>query len=244
MKKGYKVLLYSLCWLLLLGTMFLSTVSFAASKHKLNPDRIKKEQYGEYTLGKDDLIEISVRRHLEFSGRFVVEPDGKIQYPFVGDIQLGGLNKTEAIEKIKKFLVEYIESPEVDIIIAEYNSKVVYVVGQVARPGKYRMHAEFMPVREAIIAAGLPRENIASLRRAVIIRPVANTRPVVKKINLLRLIYKGDLKINYDLKSGDILYVPSTLLYKVNTVLEQVFSPLLRGASGYSTYDDLVEEDN
>ncbi len=202
---------------------------------------IKKEQYnGEYTLGKDDVIQINVRRHPEFSGRFPIGANGKIQYPFIGDIDLNGLTKTEASAKITSTLSVYVESPEVDVSIIEYNSKVIYIVGMVARPGRYSMRAEFMPIREAIMDAGLPRENIASLRRAVIIRPMEGDKPIVKKVNLLNLLYGGQLKINYDLKSGDIVYLPSTALYKISTVLSQIVAPFYQSSSAYNVYEEDV----
>ncbi|MDD5747258.1 MAG: polysaccharide export protein [Candidatus Omnitrophica bacterium] len=208
---------------------------------KKNPNAIQKEQYGEYTLGQNDIIDINVRRHTEFSGRFPIGTNGRIQYPFVGDIELNGLTKSAAVEKVKDVLSQYIEAPEVDITIVEYNSKVVYVIGQVARPGRYSMHAEFMPVRDAVLAADLPRENTASLRRAVIIRPLENGKTVVKKVNMLSLLYDGNLKLNYDLHSGDIVYLPSTALYKVSTILQQIVSPVYTGASTYNTYYDTMD---
>ncbi len=213
----------------------------AARKALRKKNAIKKEEYtGEYTLGKDDVIEINVRRHPEFSGRFPIGANGKIQYPFIGDIELSGLTKIEAGAKITSILSVYVESPEVDITIIGFNSKVIYVVGMVARPGRYSMRAEFMPVREAVMDAGLPRENIASLRRAVIIRPMEGDKPIVKKVNLLNLLYGGELKINYDLKSGDIVYLPSTALYKISTVLSQIVAPFYQSSSAYNVYEEDV----
>ena len=204
-------------------------------------NEIKKEEYtGEYTLGKDDVIKINVRRHPEFSGTFPIGANGKIQYPFIGDIKLSELTKTEAVAKLSLTLSVYVENPEVDITIIEYNSKVIYVVGMVARPGRYSMRAEFMPVREAVMDAGLPRENIASLRRAVIIRPMEGDKPIVRKVNLLNLLYRGKLKINYDLKSGDIVYLPSTALYKVSTVLSQIVAPFYQTSSAYNVWEEDV----
>ena len=60
-----------------------------------------------YTLGPDDVIIIDVRRHTEFSGEYTLNSEGKIQYKFIGDIPLSGLNKTEAREKIKTILSKY-----------------------------------------------------------------------------------------------------------------------------------------
>ncbi|MFH1093295.1 MAG: polysaccharide biosynthesis/export family protein [Candidatus Omnitrophota bacterium] len=213
----------------------------AAEKELRKESTIKKEKIvGEYTLGKDDLIEINVRRHPEFSGRFPIGANGKIQYPFIGDLSLAGFTKIEAGAKLTSILGVYVESPEVDVTIVEFNSKVVYIVGMVGRPGRYPMKAEFMPLREAVMDAGLPRENIAALRRAIIIRPIEGQKPVVKKVNLLNLLYGGDLKLNYDLMSGDIVYLPSTALYKVSTVVSQVVAPFAQSSSAYNVYEEDV----
>lgn len=213
----------------------------AAENELRKESTIRKEKIvGEYTLGKDDLIEINVRRHPEFSGRFPIGANGKIQYPFIGDLSLAGFTKIEAGAKLTSILGVYVESPEVDVTIVEFNSKVVYIVGMVGRPGRYPMKAEFMPLREAVMDAGLPRENIAALRRAIIIRPIEGQKPVVKKVNLLNLLYGGDLKLNYDLMSGDIVYLPSTALYKVSTVVSQVVAPFAQSSSAYNVYEEDV----
>ncbi len=161
-----------LVWLCMFFNMGMITPVFAKGSHP-----IKKEEKGEYTLGKDDVITINVRRHDEFSGKFTIGSAGTIQFPYVGDINLKGLTKTEAEKKMAKIISKYVENPEVDITIDQFNSKVVYVFGLVARPGKYRMQGQFMPVREAILDAGLPRVNIAALRKAVIIRPRDKENP-------------------------------------------------------------------
>ena len=46
-----------------------------------------------YTLGPDDVIEIDVRRHPEFSGQYPVNSEGKIEYKFIGDVLVAGLPK-------------------------------------------------------------------------------------------------------------------------------------------------------
>jgi len=53
-----------------------------------------------YTLGRGDVIEIIVRNQPEFSGKFVIGPDGNIQYRFVGDIKAEGLTKEELKKKL------------------------------------------------------------------------------------------------------------------------------------------------
>ena len=72
---------------------------------------------GSYTLGADDVIEISVLRHPEVSGQFIVNNEGKIQYDFVGDLNVAGLTKDDVISILTEKLSEYIISPELNVKI-------------------------------------------------------------------------------------------------------------------------------
>ena len=67
------------------------------------------------------------------------------------------LTKEEAEKLLADKLSEYIIAPEVSIKIIGYNSKVVYVVGEVGAPGKIFMRGDTITVREALMQAGLPQ---------------------------------------------------------------------------------------
>ena len=147
-----------------------------------------------YTLGPEDVIEISVVKHPEFSGTYTINLDGKIQYSFVGDISIAGMTKRELGEKIKTTISAYVVSPEVNVKIVEFKSKVFYVLGEVGRPGKYNMRSESITVSEAVIMAGLPTVA-AAMRKARIITPDINGS-TAKEVDLYSLLYGGDLKEN------------------------------------------------
>jgi len=55
-----------------------------------------------YTLGPDDAVEISVMRHPEFSGVYPINKEGKLQYKFVGDIEVNDLTKAQLEQKAIK----------------------------------------------------------------------------------------------------------------------------------------------
>ena len=174
-----------------------------------------------YTLGPDDVIQIDVRRHPEFSATFPINLEGKIQYKFVGDIVVSGFTKDELKEKLKGILSEYVIDPDIDITIQEYRSKVIYVIGEVGAPGKYYMRADSIPVREALVAAGLP--TLASaMRRTRLVTPDEKGKPQYKVVDLFKLLYEGDLKINLEMKPGDILYVPATVMAKIMHVINPI----------------------
>ena len=171
-----------------------------------------------YTLGPDDVIEIDVRRHPEFSGQYVVNSEGKIEYKFVGDVIVSGLTKTQLQERIASILSEYIVDPDVNVRILAYLSKVIYVVGEVGRPGKFYMKGDTIPVREALVQAGLPT-SASSTRKCRLIRPRDKGESQYIYVNVYELLYAGDLRENIDMKPGNILYVPSTIIAKIIRVI-------------------------
>jgi len=183
------------------------------------------EEPVKYTLGPEDSIGIEVQRHPEFSGTYQINSEGKIQYKFVGDISAAGLTKTALKEKLTKILSGYLVEPSIDVTILEYRSKVFYVIGEVGRPGKYYMMADEIPVREAVVQAGLPLLS-ASAGKAKLITPDASGKPVTRRIDLNKVLYKGDLKGNLLMKPGDVLHVPATLLTKVMRTISPVAGPV------------------
>jgi len=175
-----------------------------------------------YTLGPNDVVAIEVRRHPEFSGEYTVNSEGKIEYKYVGDVIVDGLTKMQLKERLDTILSEYIISPEIDVRIVAYLSKVFYVVGDVHRPGKFYMKGNEISIREALVQAGLPT-NAAAMRKCRLITPNA----VGKKnnylmVNVYELLYGGDLKENIDMRPGDVLYVPATIMAKVIRVIAPV----------------------
>ncbi len=187
-----------------------------------------------YTLGPDDIIEITVRQHPEFSGSYTVGRDGKIQYRLVGDVPVAGLTKGQLSTKLAEMLVKYLTEPQVDVTITEFRSKVIYVVGEVGNPGRYYLQGESVPVREIIFQAGLPT-LASSMRRTRIIHPPAaegkkKGEITVEGLNLYALIYLGDVSKNVALHSGDILYVPSTVFHKASRILDPLLDPVYKAA--------------
>ena len=184
---------------------------------------------GPYTLGRDDVIRIIVRNQPEFSGDFSINFDGRIQYNYLGDLPVAGLTKYELQQVLEKMLAEYIRVPSVTVQIMAYNSKVIYVIGEVGRPGKFIMRGDVIKLREAILAAGLLTHDAAT-SRVHVIKPDL-TDPRVRVVNMKRILYKGKLKDDVDLYPGEIVVVPSTVLSKINDFLGTLLNPVSRAAS-------------
>ncbi|MCX5704212.1 MAG: polysaccharide export protein [Candidatus Omnitrophica bacterium] len=176
-----------------------------------------------YTLGPDDVVQIDVMRHPEFSGLYPVNGEGKVQYKFVGDIDVNGLTKKEAEEKLKAIVSNFVISPEVNVTVMEYKSKIIYVLGEVGQPGKYYMRSETIPVREAVMQAGLPTQS-AAMRKCRIITPDKKGKVKTRAVDLYSVLYGGNLQYDYEMRSGDVLYVPCTIMAKLIRVINPVSS--------------------
>ena len=183
---------------------------------------------GFYTLGRDDVIRVDVRGQPEFSGTFVVGFDGRIQYNYLGDLPIAGLTKYEVQQVVEKMVQRYVRVPQVNVMIVAYNSKVIYVIGEVGHPGKFIMRGDAIKLREAILAAGMPTDRAALTRVHVITPDLEN--PTVRVINIKRILYRGQLKDDIDLTSGEIVVLPSTVLSAVNRFLTGLLSPVTRAA--------------
>jgi protein involved in polysaccharide export with SLBB domain len=120
-------------------------------------------------IGVDDVFEVRVFGEPDMSGAYRVASDGSIDFPLAGRLDVAGVTTTE----LQRVLVErlkdgYIKNPQVAVMMREWNSRKVSVLGQVKNPGpvSYRPN---MTIVDAIASAGgftpTAAKNSVNLRR-------------------------------------------------------------------------------
>jgi polysaccharide export outer membrane protein len=82
---------------------------------------------------------------------YIVDHDGNINYPVIGRISLAGLAKSQAIERIRGLVSNYIKDPVVNIKIMSFK---VTVLGEVLKPGNVPVSQEKISILDAIGAVG------------------------------------------------------------------------------------------
>jgi polysaccharide export outer membrane protein len=102
------------------------------------------------------------------------------------------------------------------VYVPDSADQLVYVMGQVTKPGAYEFTPD-MSLLDALAQAGGPNDN-GQPDRIVLARPSQHLRQV---INLHTLI-KGNGEYNFALKQGDIIYVPKNGIASVGYVLQQL----------------------
>jgi polysaccharide biosynthesis/export protein len=92
----------------------------------------------EYRLGPDDGLRITVFGHPDLTQELVVAPDGSIDFPLIGKVEAAEKLPTEVEAAIALRLARgYVSEPQVRVLVTSYRSKVVFVMGELSRPGAY-----------------------------------------------------------------------------------------------------------
>ena len=158
-----------------------------------------------YVIGPDDVLYIHVWREEALSRTIPVRMDGKITLPLIDDVQAAGFTARQLKEVLTKRLKEFVENPNVSVMVMEANSYKVYVSGQVRTPGIYRLRSETTLLQIIPMAGGFT--DWANPKKILIIRKEGGKE---KRITVnYKKIVKGDAPdSNIILKAGDSIIVP------------------------------------
>jgi len=177
-----------------------------------------------YRLEAPDEIEISVIPQSELDRTVTIRPDGKISLPLIGDVFVEGMTSEELTDKLTEEFSKYAKNPSVAVIVTGFNSKKVYVIGEVFSQGAYP-YTGTTSVFEAVEEAGSFTRR-ASLGRVILVRGDIED-PTVIDINLKEVVTKGAKENDLHLQPGDIVYVPPNGFAKAGYAVEQVLFPFM-----------------
>ena len=133
---------------------------------------------------------------------YLVDNEGNINFPVLGELKLGGLTKREAeqliIDKLKPYMKE---TPIVTVRMVNYK---ISVIGEVTRPGTFTISNEKVNLLEALAMAG--DMTVYGLRDNVkLIREDANGKQQIVTLDLNKA--ETILSPYYWLQQNDIIYV-------------------------------------
>ena len=134
--------------------------------------------------------------------QYLVDNEGKISFPVLGALTVGGLTKKQAEQLIVDKLKPYMkENPIVTVRMVNYK---ISVIGEVARPGTFTISNEKVNLLEALAMAG--DMTVYGLRDNVkLIREDANGKQQIVALDLNKA--ETILSPYYWLQQNDIVYV-------------------------------------
>ena len=156
----------------------------------------------DYRLGAGDLLKIAVFDHDELSIDARVSQTGNITFPLVGQVPVAGLSTRDAELLLARRLMDgaFLKLPQVSILVSEYQSQKVAVMGQVTKPGQYPLDASKKVIDVVAMAGGLLNDTAAD--DATLVR-ADGSRVVID----LQKLFDGDPAMNLDIHDGDTVFV-------------------------------------
>ena len=168
--------------------------------------RCRRWRAGGNTLGTGDLLEIRVFQEQELSGQYRISPEGTIDFPLCGKVEVAGETASRAADLLKACLGKgFLKNPQVSVLIREFNSKKVFVFGEVQKPGTFPFEDNMSVIQAITLAGGFTK--VASKNNTNVTRIVdgqeRKIRVPVEDIGVGR-------ERNFALRPGDIVFVPES----------------------------------
>lgn len=191
-----------------------------------------------YLIGSGDILSIVVWDHPELSTPamigtatisafgadngatpgFVIDQDGLVQFPYVGQLKLAGLTEAQARSQLTAKLAPVLKKPDLTLRVQAYRSKRIYIDGEVKTPGTQFINDIPMTLLEALNRAGgfLPSSDQSQIR--------ISRAGTTYEINFPQLVQKGINPASILLVNGDVVRVVSRDESKI-FVLGEVTKP-------------------
>lgn len=165
---------------------------------------------GEFLLGPEDVLIVTVWKNTDLSREVVIRPDGMISMPLIGEVPAANLTSNNLAKRISDRLTEYMASPIVSVQVKEVNSYFIYVMGEVTKPGKYPLKSYANVMQGISLAGGFT--TFANKNKMKVLRVTGNDSSEKHQIEIpvqYNDILRGNATLgNFYLRSGDVIVVP------------------------------------
>jgi len=157
-----------------------------------------------YALGSADTISINLTDTDDLDGSYIIGPNGDIDLPFVGKINIENLTLTETKKKLISVLKKYYKNYDLQIKIEEFNSSKVYILGAVKNQLTINLNQKPIKLIDAAIQANY---NPNSADKNFGNKGLLRRDNQVYKIDINKIFQSTDTKENFYLKKNDVLFV-------------------------------------
>ncbi len=166
----------------------------------------------EYLLGVGDVLRISVWGHTELTTDVAIRPDGYLTFPLVGDHWAVDKTPRQLSAELQAILGEFVINPQVTVIVNQFRTLQVQVLGEVRTSGYFQLKAGSR-LMDVLALAGGPNKT-ADLSSVTITRYVFDStgqeQTQVLQVDVHQFLESGHLSNNPLIESGDMIFVPTS----------------------------------
>lgn len=168
----------------------------------------------DYRLGPGDQIRVQVYQNPDLTVETRVSEQGTINYPLIGNVQLGGTTIGDAEKKIASALKSgnFLRQPQVNIVLLQVRGNQVSVLGQVQKPGRFPLETTNTRVSDLLAAAG----GVTPMGDdTLIVTGTRSGQPFRKVIDIPALFLNQRGQDDILVQGGDTLYVNKAPVYYI-----------------------------
>jgi len=172
----------------------------------------------ESVLDDGDMVRVSVYGNPDLTTEAKISASGRLSFPLIGEIPVGGLTAPETEQLIANRLMSegFLKQAQVNVIVLQSKGQQVSILGQVMKPGKYSIESGSRSLFDFIALSG----GVSAKGSSVItILRMAQTPPKRFSVDIDQLFLKSSVEMikrsNIDMIAGDIIYVPEAPVFYV-----------------------------
>lgn len=166
-----------------------------------------------YVLHPGDVLDIEYRYTPEFNQTVSVQPDGYISLQMGGDLKVAGRNLEQVRNLILARARTRLQSPELTVVLKEFQKPYVVVSGEVAQPGKFELRENLTAIQAVLLAGGF--KDSAKSSQILVFRKLNADTAEVRSLNFKTLKRTSDLENDLTLQPGDMILVPRNRISKI-----------------------------
>jgi protein involved in polysaccharide export with SLBB domain len=185
--------------------LFLSALIAGCGGSRPGPPKNLPPPVQSTVVGPGDIFEVFVLGESGLPKEYRVQPDGTIDFPYVDRLTVAGLEPQTIVDRLKSALVEkkILQDPQITLVMKQYNSKKVSVIGQVSKPGSVAW-TEGMKLVDAISQSGW-FTSLADSNHVLLTRNVSATKTVTAVVSVDAIT--DGVQADIPLQAGDTIKV-------------------------------------
>lgn len=205
----------------------LSAATLAAQQHGAQAVRVdtatgkavpQLQERPRYRVQSGDVVDLQFPLQSDFNQTLTVAPDGFVSLRGVGDFYMQGKTLPELRDALVTAYSGILHNPIVNVDLKDFQKPFFIVNGEVAHPGKFDLR-ENVTVEEALAIAGGTTQSAKSSQVLLFRHLPGGTMVEVRKLDLKKMLKKGNLTEDVMLQPGDLVFVPQSAISKIERFL-------------------------
>ncbi|HEV8481130.1 MAG TPA: polysaccharide biosynthesis/export family protein [Candidatus Eisenbacteria bacterium] len=177
----------------------------------------------------------------EITATVLVRPDGMMNLPYVGEVRASGQSTVEMDSTLARLYSRIYVNARITTSLSQIAGNLVYVMGEVQRPGSYPMQPNTSILGAVAQAGGFTKD--AASGDILVVRRAGPSTVGVKRVNLKHFLQHRRGNPDIVLRRSDIVYVNRTAIADINLFVEQMVRPILSIGDAYAKAWTIVNID-